>query len=252
MVFLAKTLSANEWKIVVNSISTLLEEASFEASAEGITFRSMDPSHVALVDLDWPNSAFDNYTCDKQFKFTVRVDDLVKLFRRADANDNVEISAAEDEMMLLKLHNGYNREFKIHLIESTYSATPLPKLSLNAKVVLTAQIFEKMLNDISVVSDHLTIDTNNEKLTFLGKSDSGTGSAILQNDNPDMLDLKVKAESRATYSIDYLQNITRAAGKSTDVLTIEYSNKMPLKLSFKLGEKGGRISLYLAPRLEEK
>ncbi len=252
MVFLAKTSSPNEWKVVINSISTLVEEASFEATSEGLTFRAMDPSHVALVDLDWPNSAFDKYDCDKQFKFTVRVEDLVKLIRRAESQDSIEISAAENEMLQVRMVNGYEREFQIHLIESTYTATPLPKISFNSKTLITEQTFEKMLSDITVVADHLIIETDSNKVAFFGKSDSGTGSAIVKKGHEDLLELKVKEDSRSTYSIDYLLNITRAAGKSTDVITLEYSNKMPLRLTFKLSEKGGRMHFYLAPRLEER
>ncbi|MEE9586353.1 MAG: proliferating cell nuclear antigen (pcna) [Nitrososphaerales archaeon] len=250
--FLAKTSSPNEWKVVASAISTLVEEASFEATAEGLTLRAMDPSHVALVDLDWPNSTFDKYDCDKQFKFTVRVEDLVKLIRRADAQDTLEISMAEEQTLLLKMENGYKREFQIHLIESTYGATPLPKLSFKSKIRMTEQTFEKMISDISVVSDHITIETDSKRLLFSGKSDSGTGSATLEKGNQDLLDFDVKEESKATYSIDYLLNITKTAGKSNDVLTFEYSSKMPLRLTFNLSEKGGRIHFYLAPRLEEK
>jgi proliferating cell nuclear antigen len=252
MVFIAKTSSPNEWKIVVNAISALVEEASFEATSEGLTFRSMDPSHVALVDLDWPNSAFDKYDCDKQFKFTVRVEDLVKLIRRADSQDTIEISAAENGMLLLKLANGYKREFQIHLVESMAGATPLPKLSFNSKVLMTENTFERMLSDISVVSDHISIDASKTKILFSGKSDSGTGSAIVEKGHQDILELNVKEPSKATYSIDYLLNITRAAGKANDVITFEYSSKMPLRLTFALSEKGGRLHFYLAPRLEEK
>lgn len=251
LVFLAKTSSPSEWRTVSNAISTLVEEASFEATSEGLTFRAMDPSHVALVDLEWPNSAFDKYDCDKQFKFTVRVEDLVKLIRRADAQDSVEISTGEEETLILKMADGYEREFNIHLIESTSTATPVPKLSFNSKVVMTEQTFEKMLSDISVVSDHVTISTESGKIVFSGKSESGTGSASLAKGHQDLLEFDVKEPSRATYSIDYLLNITKAAGRSTDV-TIEYSSKMPLHITFKLSEKGGRIHFYLAPRIEEK
>jgi len=252
LVFLAKTSSPNEWKVVANTISALVEEANFEATSEGITFRAMDPSHVALVDLDWPNSAFDKYDCDKQLKLTVRVEDLVKLIRRADSKDNVEISMGDDETLLLKLANGYERQYQIHLIESTYGATPVPKLSFNSKVEITEQTFEKMLSDISAVSDHIIISADEKKLVFSGKSDSGTGTATLEKGNQELLQLKVKEESKATYSIEYLLNITRAAGKYTDVLAFEYSNKMPLRLTFKLGDKGGQMCFYLAPRIEEK
>ena len=39
---------------------TIVDEASFEAGPTGLRFRSMDPSHVAPVDLSWPNSAFES------------------------------------------------------------------------------------------------------------------------------------------------------------------------------------------------
>ncbi len=55
LVFSAKTSGSEEWKAVISAISTLVEEATFEATVEGISFRGMDPSHVALIDISWPN-----------------------------------------------------------------------------------------------------------------------------------------------------------------------------------------------------
>ena len=49
MVFSAKTNGSEEWKAVISAVSTLVEEATFEATVEGISFRGMDPSHVALM-----------------------------------------------------------------------------------------------------------------------------------------------------------------------------------------------------------
>ena len=58
MVFSAKTNGSDDLKAIISAISTLVEEATFVANVEGITFRGMDPSHVALIDISWPNSAF--------------------------------------------------------------------------------------------------------------------------------------------------------------------------------------------------
>ena len=82
MVFLAKTKSPDEWKAVTSAISTLVDEATFEATVEGLSFRGMDPSHVALIDISWPNSAFDGYECDSALKFGVRIDEFSKLMKR--------------------------------------------------------------------------------------------------------------------------------------------------------------------------
>lgn len=54
--FFAKTSSASEWKAVASAVKTLVEEATFEATNENLIFRAMDPSHIALVDLNWPNT----------------------------------------------------------------------------------------------------------------------------------------------------------------------------------------------------
>ncbi|MEM4726261.1 MAG: proliferating cell nuclear antigen (pcna) [Nitrososphaerales archaeon] len=251
MGFLARSASAAEWKTVAKAVSTLVEEATFEASAEGISFRAMDPSHVALIDLFWPNSAFERYECDKQFRFTVRVAEFSKLLGRADAKDSVEVSSSDEGRLTIKFSNSYTREFTINLVESTAQPTPLPKITFNAKLLITASTFQQILSDISVVSDHITIEASKDKVSFAGRSEQGSASATLDRRSPEVLELTLNEPSKATYSIDYLLNITKAAA-SNQPMTLEYSTKMPLKLEFKLGEQGGKIGFYLAPRVEEK
>ncbi|MEM3386053.1 MAG: proliferating cell nuclear antigen (pcna) [Nitrososphaerales archaeon] len=251
MGFLARSASAAEWKTVAKAVSTLVEEATFEASAEGISFRAMDPSHVALIDLFWPNSAFERYECDKQFRFTVRVAEFSKLLGRADAKDSVEVSSSDEGRLTIKFSNSYTREFTINLVESTAQPTPLPKITFNAKLLMTSSTFQQILSDISVVSDHITIEASKDKVSFAGRSEQGSASATLDRRSPEVLELTLNEPSKATYSIDYLLNITKAAA-SNQPMTLEYSTKMPLKLEFKLGEQGGKIGFYLAPRVEEK
>tara|TARA_B100000315_G_C14542733_1_gene571708 strand:- start:273 stop:1031 length:759 start_codon:yes stop_codon:yes gene_type:complete len=252
MVFLAKTTSSNEWKIIAKTISTLVDEASFEATSEGIIFRAMDPSHVALVDINWPNSAFEKYESDGQFKFTVRVEDFVKLIGRADQKDSIEISDTGKDSLTMKFSNSYSRKFNINLIESSVTPTPLPKLTFNTKLLLTGSTCQQILSDVSVVSDHITLNSVKDKITFSGKSESGSASVILDKKSPELLEYEFKDVSQSTYSIDYLLNITKAAGSASQSLVLEYSSKMPLKFEFKLGDQGGKISFYLAPRIEDQ
>ncbi|MCP8309755.1 MAG: proliferating cell nuclear antigen (pcna) [archaeon] len=248
MVFLAKTSTSGEWKVVSSAVSTLVEEATFEASPEGITFRAMDPSHVALIDLSWPKSAFEKYECDKPYKFSIKIEDFVKLIKRADVKDSIEITTA-DEMLVLRILDGYKREFLLHLIESTYGPTPLPKLSFNVKATIAERAFERILSDISAISDHVTIEALKDRLVFSGKSDIGSGSVTLDRATQD-LELEVKEDSKATYNMEYLSNIIKAT--ASDKVLLEYSSKMPIRLELKLSDLGGRIHFYLAPRIEER
>ncbi len=249
--FLAKAASAVEWKAISAAVKTLVEEATFEATSEGLTFRAMDPSHVALVDLLYPNSSWESYQCEKPFKFSLRVEDLVKLIGRSDTKDSVEISSTEGDAVMVKFTNGYKREFTIHLIESSTGSAPLPKLEFDAKIMLTKNVFEKVLSDISVVSDQVTIHALKEALSFEGKSDVGQAKIQLDKNSADILELRVNAESRATYNIDYLSNIVRAAGSATDTIVCNFSTKKPVLLEFKLNAQGTRINFFLAPRVSE-
>jgi DNA polymerase III sliding clamp (beta) subunit (PCNA family) len=66
------------------------KRALFEAGQEGITFRSTDPSHIALIDIKWSRSAFEQYDFASTIKFRVRIDEFSIIIKRANANDSIE------------------------------------------------------------------------------------------------------------------------------------------------------------------
>jgi len=249
--FLAKTATANEWRAIAAAVKTLVEEATFEANSEGMTFRAMDPSHVALVDLTLPNSSFQAYECDKPFKFSVRVEDLVKLIGRSDTKDSVEIKNTEEDAIAVTFQNGYKREFTIHLIESTAAAAPLPKLEFETKTTLTKTILEKILGDMSVVADQVTIQASKDKIAFSGKSDVGKAEVGLAKNDADVLKLESNADSKATFSIDYITSILKALGGVADTVDVQYSSKKPLKMTFSLNSQGASLQFFLAPRVSD-
>jgi|TARA_B110000014_G_scaffold160294_1_gene112921 proliferating cell nuclear antigen len=247
LVFSAKTTGSEEWKAVISAVSTLVEEATFEATVEGISFRGMDPSHVALIDIKWPNTAFEKYDCDADIKFGVRIDEFSKLVKRADKSNAIEINISDDNMLLVTI--GKNKKYKMRLIESSASDTPLPKIPYDSKISLTSSIFDKILGDVQVVSDYLTINSNEVNAEFSGKGDSGEVNIILEKNKDELTELDVKADSSGTYSLEYLNPIVKAVGTTVETVTCEFSSSKPLRIEFKVANIG-RIHFYLAPRVE--
>jgi proliferating cell nuclear antigen len=245
----AVSQSASEWKSVSQAISTLIEEASFEATPEGLNLRAMDPSHIALVDLKWPASSFEKYACDQNHTLTLRVEDLLKVMRRAEEKDRVDIRLGEENMLEFRLSDGYAREFQVHLVETTYAQTPLPKVSFNIQAKLTTTILRKVLSDIQSISDHISLKAEEGKLFFSGKSEVGRASVMLTKDNTNVLELDIKEGGEATYSIEYLINFAKAVSNAESVI-VSYSAKMPVRMEFPLSEHGAIIQFYLAPRVD--
>lgn len=250
MTFSANTNSSDEWKAVASAISTLVDEATFEASVEGLSFRGMDPSHVALIDIQWPNSAFKKFACNESIKFGVRIDEFSKLIRRADKKDSIEVTIGENSTLLIRIKNGYNREYKMRLIESSSSSTPLPKLNFNSRVVLSSSTLERVLSDIQVMSEYITLGSEPTRIIFSGKGDSGEANITLDQSSEGLEDINIKENSNATYSLDYLSRMTKAVGSTGGSVIAEYSTRMPLRLEFRVANVG-RIHFYLAPRVQD-
>lgn len=250
MTFSANTNSSDEWKAVASAISTLVDEATFEASVEGLSFRGMDPSHVALIDIQWPNSAFKKFACNESIKFGVRIDEFSKLIRRADKKDSIEVTIGENSTLLIRIKNGYNREYKMRLIESSSSSTPLPKLNFNSRVVLSSSTLERVLSDIQVMSEYITLGSEPTRIIFSGKGDSGEANITLDQSSEGLEDINIKENSSATYSLDYLSRMTKAVGSTGGSVIAEYSTRMPLRLEFRVANVG-RIHFYLAPRVQD-
>jgi len=247
LVFSAKTSGSDDLKAIISAISTLVEEATFVATAEGITFRGMDPSHVALIDISWPNSAFEKYECDNDIKFGVRIDEFSKLIKRADKSNNIEISISENNMLLVTI--GSNKKYKIRLIESSATDTPLPKIPYDTKITMSSSSFDKILGDVQVVSDYLTIHTSDSKAQFSGKGDSGEVVIDLSKEMKEIEEISSKDESTGTYSLEYLNPVVKAVGTTAGNITCEFSSAKPLRVEFKVANIG-RIHFYLAPRVE--
>ena len=247
MEFSAKTNTSDEWKAVISSITTLVEEATFEATVEGITFRGMDPSHVALIDISWPNSAFEKYNCDSDIKFGVRVDEFSKVIKRAEKKESIEISISDDNMLQILI--GKNKKWSMRLIEGSASDTPLPKISYDSKIGLSSNTFDKILGDIDVVSDYLSIKTTTNNAEFSGKGDSGEAVINFEKGMEGLEEITVNQECTGTYSLEYLNPIVKAMGSTSNSIICEFSSGKPLRIEFKVSNIG-RIHFYLAPRVE--
>jgi proliferating cell nuclear antigen len=247
--FIARSETAAEWKAIATAISTIVEEATFEATPQGINFRGMDPSHIALIDLNWPNSAFEKYECSQPIKIGLKIEDFVKLIKRASPNDKVELET-KDESLLIKFVNSYKREYLLHLIEPYTSSTPLPKISLNSKTVLKTKSLENLLDDIQVVSETVNISAKKDQMTLEGQGDTGHAKIVLDKTNEDIISIDIKEESVATYSLPHLLDIISSLSSVSENVSVEFSTKMPIKLVFKIGAYGIDLCYYLAPRIE--
>jgi proliferating cell nuclear antigen len=249
-VFKASVSDAKLWKNLLAAISTLIEEADFNATPDGIKLRSMDPSHVAMVDFEWQKTAFEEYTCQEPTKIRVNIASMLKLLKRVGSDEILEMLYDEKTRKLnLTLKGKMMRKFTIPTLDPAQEEVPTPKITFNSKVKLTTSTLRDIIDDVQAVSDNVRLETTPEKLTAAATTELSSAVIELEKSSEMLIELDVKEPSKATFNLNYLSEITKAGASAAEIVTVEFSSNMPIRLEFDIPQQG-RLSYYLAPRIE--
>jgi len=251
-VFKASISDARLWKNLLGAISTLIEEADFNATPEGIKLRSMDPSHVAMVDFEWQRSAFEEYTCEQPRKIRVSIASMLRLLKRVGSDEVLEM-LYDDKMrkLNLTLKGKMMRKFTMPTLEPAQEEVPTPRITFNSKVKLTTSILRDIIDDVRAVSDNVRLEATTERLTAVAATELSSALIELDKGSEMLLELDVKEPSKATFNLNYLSEITKAGASTSEIVTVEFSSNMPIRLQFEIPQQG-RLQYYMAPRLEEE
>lgn len=240
--FKVVTKGSSDIKAIVGAITTLAEEATFTANAEGIKFRTMDPAHIALIDMELPAAAFDSYECEGDVKFGVRIADLSKIIKRSKKDENVTISVTPQNMLLINI--GDKKTFEMRLIDASGTSTPIPNIEYESNATLQLSKLSEALTDIGIVSEYFTVNTDGEDVIFSGKGDSGNASVTAEG-----LEEPIVGTGIVTHELSYLSSIVSSFVEKNLNCTIHLSTNKPAKYVFKIAGVGV-INFFMAPRVE--
>lgn len=238
------------WKNLLGAISTLIEEADFNATSDGIRVRSMDPSHVAMVDFEWQKSAFEEYTCEQPTKIRVSIASMLRLLKRVGSDEVLEMLYDDKTRKLnLTLKGKMMRKFTIPTLDPGQEEVPSPKITFNSKVKLAASIFRDIIEDVQAVSDNVRLEATPERLTAAATTQLTSVLIELDKGSEMLLELDVKESSKAMFGLNYLSEIAKAGAATADLVTVEFSTNMPIRVAFDIPQQGC-LMYYLAPRID--
>lgn len=248
--FRMKMADAKLWRNLIEAISTLIDEANFDVDEKGIRLKAMDPSHVAMVDFEWPKTIFDEYICDEPIKLCININEILKFLKRIAGDESIELSVDPKSSRLNMILKGrYTRTFNMATLEPVAEEVPAPKISFNAMAKITTACLRNAMADVATVSDHIQFEMTADKLVMRASGYIGSASVEVERDSEELLSLKVEEASKATFSLNYLSETVKAAYNISDIVTVEFSTDMPIRLDFEMPQEG-KLQYYLAPRIE--
>lgn len=226
------------------------EEHSLEAQQDSIKVTSMDPSHILMVDATYPNSLFESYGIDGEKEMvTLNVNELAKFLDRIGKGTKVKMALNREKARFIinSTKAGFRRNFEMPIFEDFEGEVPEPKLAFKAKGRITVKGIETALKDAQLVAEHVSINLEGDVMQITGDGDAGRAFSEWMKGSDDLLDLKVDEASKATYTLSYLTSIINGLKPLADIVNVELSTDMPLKIEAECSKEQVKIICFLAP-----
>ena len=136
---------------IVDTLFVVVEDARFDFSDGGLQIRVVDPSHVAMIQMDIDAAAFDTWEIDET-KLGLELRKLKDLVTLGAPGDLIEMTHSDDTGVLTLNLGKIDRNIR-PLDNSTLSPPTLPSLDLGCKVTLGGAEFSQALRAARQVGD---------------------------------------------------------------------------------------------------
>lgn len=225
---------------VLEVVSSIVDEAVFNFSEEGLTIKALDPAQVALLSVHIPPSSFLSYNLVGETSVGVNMSNLVRTLPKPRKTDKVVLRVGEDFYEFVIESLGVKR-FRYRSIE--VPVTEVPELSLTFKVrgSVYSGAFKTALNDLRGGGTIVFEATDNQYLRLEAPEIGGDVKFSLAGGS--LIELEVDEESRTPYDESYVVKVLPLC-EVVDAVRIEFSNDHPLRLTFNM--PGGELVEYLS------
>ena len=238
---------ARVFKHAIDSIVNLIDEGQLEIGKDGIGLKAMDASQIAMVCFFMPKDAFLEYDVPSTARVGVNFESLSKILGRTRGGEQLEISQDENKLSLSFMAEKKKRNFKLPMIDMPAGMQREPKIEHDAVVKMQGGNFKEMLKDAVLVSSHIAFEAKEEGFYADVKGDGTDLKLEFEKGAGEISEISVKAPSRATFPLQYLEDIVKASPDLGEIV-VHLKSNAPLKIEYSV--EGAKVSYYLAPRID--
>jgi proliferating cell nuclear antigen len=241
-------INADVFKDAIEAVSTLVDEAKFKLTKEGISVRAVDPANVAMVAFDLNAKAFEIFEASES-EIGVDLIRLTDILGMTSKDDKIELNLNE-ETRKLEIRTG-GLAYTLSLLDPTSirKEPKVPNLELPAKIVLNGAELKRAVKAAEKVSDHMALGVKDK--TFFVEAEGDLDKVRLDIPQSSLVSLQATSDVRSLFSLDYLNDLSKSLGKAERV-NIDLGTDYPVKLTFNIAAGNGTVTYLLAPRIESE
>ncbi len=232
---------------IIQNASGVVSEGVFRISNNGLVMKELDPSRIAMVEFDFPPTAFESLEVESEEKLGVNLEELLNVLKRLRPEDTLTLESDKGKLTVSFAINKYSRSFKIPLLDLGGQETPTINVQFTSKYSILSDALSSSIKDAATVADEIIFGSFKDgTLLISASSDKGSVEQRLSKDSGMILDYDIAEEANAKYSLQYLETITSFKGSPS--VFLEFARDKPLHLEYKMAD-GTVFQFILAPRL---
>ncbi len=254
-----KTVQIAPFRTLMTALKDILLETNITFKKDGIRIINMDKSHTMLAHLFLGAENFEHYECNKE-KIVIGVNmfHLFKLINSIDNDDTLTIYIENNDyydgivsFLGLKFENGDIKQCKtqkLRLIEPDTDEFEEPDVHFSSVINLPSSDFQKIIRDLSCISERLEIKSVGNELIFRCDGQFATAEVKREESSGGMEFIEKQDSSKIIQGEFSLKNLGYFI-KCTNLcsqIEMYLENDLPLVVKYYVASLG-TIKLCLSP-----
>ena len=254
-----KTVQIAPFRTLMTALKDILLETNISFQPDGIRIINMDKSHTILAHLHLKAENFEFFECKKE-KIIIGANmfHLFKLINTIDNDDTLTIYIENNDYndgvvnyLGLKFENGDIKQCKtqkLRLIEPDTDEFEEPDVHFSSVINLPSTDFQKIIRDLSCISDRLEIKSVGNELIFRCAGQFATAEVKREESNGGMEFIEKQDSSKIIQGEFSLKNLGYFI-KCTNLcsqIEMYLENDLPLVVKYYVASLG-TIKLCLSP-----
>ena len=254
-----KTVQISPMRTLMTALKDILVDTNITFQPDGMRIINMDKSHTILVHLFLKSENFEVYECKKdKIIIGVNLMHLFKLVNSIDNSDTLTLYIEESDYndgivnnLGLKFENGDIKQCKtqkLRLIEPDPEELEVPNVVFSSVINLPSTDFQKIIRDLSCISDRIEIKSVANELIFKCKGSFATAEVRRAESEDSMKFIQQQDANKIIQGIFSLKNLGYFI-KCTNLcnqIEMFLENDLPLVIKYSVASLGD-IKLCLVP-----
>ena len=239
---------------IFKNMNKFTEFVKLNLSQGGLYVEGLDATKSSIFTLNLDSEWFDRFNVISETYLKINCIILSRILQTCKEKEDLYLYYNDESDILslsFKSEQGFNKDFDIPLVDLEYDTICVKEIDCDVEFSIETKILSGIMDDFKMFGDVLDVDCNDSRIIFVTSGVEGNMRCTLYDENHDDKIIGFSCvedvEFKKSFSLKFM-NIFCSFDKVCKEVNLQFTDDMPLKMSFNIDEKS-HLVFYLAPLL---